>query len=99
MVKERILDIDAAHRSNLKEDDSRLTPVTTRLKVLAQSGPGDITFDVRQELRSYQALAHMTADAAFVNVRSLRNLLIVVGVLVCVGLRSWPRCTRWLPAL
>ncbi|MDX6720316.1 MAG: hypothetical protein QOJ63_2570 [Solirubrobacteraceae bacterium] len=85
-VKERILDIDAALRSNLKEDDSRLTPATTRLADLAKLRPAKMTAAVREELRAYQRLANITGDKAYANVRSQRNLLIIVGFIVSAGL-------------
>jgi hypothetical protein len=85
-VKDRIPDIDAALRSNLKADDPRLTPATIRLKAIEQLGAAGMSATVREELRGYEQLANTAGDQAHANVRSLRNLLIVVGFFVSVGL-------------
>jgi hypothetical protein len=85
-VKQRVNDIDAALRSNLKADDPRLTPAVTRLRAVAQLKPAEFDPAVREELRGYQELANTTSDEAHANVRSLRNLLIVVGASLSLGL-------------
>lgn len=60
-MKDRIAEVDAELRSNLKSDDPRLRPATERLKVLAE--PNTVmTPAVREELRGYHALANTTTD-------------------------------------
>jgi hypothetical protein len=81
-VLQQIPDIDAALRSNLKADDPRLTPAIKNLAKLAKAR--DVTADVREELRHYQEVANNASDEAHTNVRSLRNLLIVIGASVTV---------------
>jgi hypothetical protein len=85
-VQDRIPDIDAALRSNLKDDDTRLTPATKRLAELADAAPGEIPVGVREELRHYQQLANAAGDQAHANVRGQRNLLIAIGFCVSLGL-------------
>lgn len=92
-VKNRIGDIDASLRSNLKEDDVRLAPATKRLAELAHDESPAIE-SARDELRSYQEWADKAGDEAHANVRSLRDLLIAVGgsvvvVLVVLGTLNW----------
>jgi hypothetical protein len=79
-VLQQIPDIDAALRSNLKADDPRLTPAITNLAKLAKAR--HVTAAVREELRHYQEVANNASDEAHTNVRSLRNLLIVIGASV-----------------
>jgi hypothetical protein len=79
IVKDRVAGIDAALRSNLKQDDVRLTPAAARLKAIAALGAAGMSATVREELRGYQQLANTASDEAHRNVRSLRNLLIVIG--------------------
>jgi hypothetical protein len=79
-VQDRIRTIDADLRNNLKSDDTRLTPATKRLEAIAQGGAAGIDSTVRQELRDYEKLGNEAGDDAHTNVRSLRNLLIVICV-------------------
>lgn len=85
-VKLRVGGIDAALRNNLKADDPRLTPAVSRVKEIEQRKPDQIDSAVREELRSYQQVANSASDEAHGNVRSLRNLLIVVGGSLLLGL-------------
>jgi len=85
-VKQRVSGLDAALRNNLKADDPRLTPAIARLKEIAQLPLDQFDPAVREELRSFQELANTTSDEAHANVRSLRNLLIVVGASLLFGL-------------
>jgi|HubBroStandDraft_3_1064219.scaffolds.fasta_scaffold18807_2 hypothetical protein len=77
-VRDRIGAIDASLRSNLKADDPRLTPATKRLQELAGKA-GTLDASTRQELRDYERLGNEASDEAYENVRSLRNLLIVIA--------------------
>jgi hypothetical protein len=79
-VQDRVRTIDAALRNNLKSDDTRLTPATKRLEAIAQDGAAGVDPTARQELRDYEKLGNEASDDAHANVRSLRNLLIVIGV-------------------
>lgn len=85
LVLEQVATIDAALRSNLKEDDPRLTLAAERLKAIGGLAPNALTPHVREELRSWQEIANTAGDEAHENVRSLRNLLIVVGMCVTIG--------------
>lgn len=85
-VQDRIADIDVALRSNLKEDDPRLTPATNRLGELGKANSAELDDGVREELRHYQQLANAAGDQAHANVRSQRNLLIAIGFCVSLGL-------------
>lgn len=86
VVAGRIGEIDAELRSNLLQDDPRLKPATDRLAELAT--PRKTAFDTaeRQELRRYQEVANAASEAAIANVRSFRNLLIVIGAGIVVVL-------------
>jgi hypothetical protein len=92
-VQSRVDDILAALKSNLKADDARLAPATTRLTAL-RGATHDKIDEAREELRTYQQWADDAGDEAHANVRSLRNLLIAIGgcvvvVLVVLGTLNW----------
>jgi hypothetical protein len=78
VVAGRVREIDAELRSNLMQDDTRLKPATDRLADLARSGR-QWSAGERQELRDYQEYANTASEKATAGVRSLRNLLIVIG--------------------
>jgi hypothetical protein len=83
-VKARLGEIDAALRANLKEDDSRLAPASKRLAALSEGPASDIEL-ARSEIRQYLQTTDSAGDAAHANVRSFRNLLVLIGAVVAAA--------------
>lgn len=71
--------VDAKLRNNLKPDDPRLTPAIGRLELLASIDSSALDAVARQELRDFEQIGNEAGDEAHANVRSLRNLLILIG--------------------